>query len=74
MVNTMQQVGGSVEAPLLSTLAASAAAAFARTHTWPPGLGVHMLSAVHGYTTAFTGSGGILAVGGAVTAHCCRPV
>ena len=61
MVNTSQQIGGSVGTALLSTLFASSAAAFARTHT-----GLHGLQAaaqVHGYTTAFWWSAGIFAVG-----------
>ncbi len=62
MVNTMQQVGGSIGTALLSTLAASATATYAGAHTGP---GVAVLAAVHGYTTAFTVSGSIF-VGGAV--------
>ena len=61
MVNTSQQVGGSVGTALLSTVFASSASAFARTH-----LGLHGLQAaaqVHGYTTAFWWSAGIFAVG-----------
>ncbi|MFZ0386628.1 MAG: MFS transporter [Solirubrobacteraceae bacterium] len=61
MVNTSQQVGGSVGTSLLSTLFASSAAAFVRSH-----LGTHNLAAaaqVHGYTTAFWWAGGIFAVG-----------
>ncbi len=61
MVNTSQQIGGSVGTALLSTLFASSASAFARTHA-----GLHGLQAaahVHGYTTAFWWSAGIFAVG-----------
>jgi MFS family permease len=61
MVNTSQQIGGSVGTALLSTLFASSASAFARTHA-----GVHGLQAaaqVHGYTTAFWWSAGIFALG-----------
>ena len=61
MVNTSQQIGGSVGTALLSTLFASSASAFARTHT-----GLHGLQAaaqVHGYTTAFWWSAGIFAAG-----------
>ena len=61
MVNTSQQVGGSVGTSLLSTLFASSAAAFVRTHA-----GTHNLQAtamVHGYTTAFWWAVGIFAVG-----------
>jgi EmrB/QacA subfamily drug resistance transporter len=61
MVNTSQQVGGSVGTSLLSTLFASSAAAFVRSHA-----GTHNLQAaamVHGYTTAFWWSVGIFATG-----------
>jgi len=65
MVNTMQQVGGSIGTALLSTLAASATVRYARSHT---GAGVAVHAAVHGYTTAFTISGCIFAVGAILTA------
>ncbi len=61
MVNTSQQVGGSVGTALLSTLFASSAAAFVRSHH-----GVRDLQAaamIHGYTTAFWWAAGIFAVG-----------
>ena len=61
MVNTSQQVGGSVGTSLLSTLFASSAAAFVRSHA-----GTHNLQAaamVHGYTTAFWWAVGIFSVG-----------
>ncbi len=65
MVNTMQQVGGSVGTALLSTVAASSTLSFARTHT---GAGVQVLAAVHGFTTAFIVSGSIFVVGAVLTA------
>ena len=65
MVNTMQQVGGSIGTALLSTLAASATAGYARTHT---GDGAQLLASVHGYTTAFTVSGCIFVAGAIMTA------
>jgi EmrB/QacA subfamily drug resistance transporter len=64
MVNTSQQVGGSVGTALLSTLFASAAASYASSH-----VGIHGLAtaaAVHGYTTAFWWAAGIFAVGLAI--------
>jgi EmrB/QacA subfamily drug resistance transporter len=61
MVNTSQQVGGSVGTALLSTLFASAAASFARAHAHLPGLRAAAL--IHGYTTAFWWAAGIFAVG-----------
>jgi len=61
MVNTSQQVGGSVGTSLLSTLFASSAAAFARSHVGTPNLSA--ASMVHGYTTAFWWASGIFAIG-----------
>jgi EmrB/QacA subfamily drug resistance transporter len=64
MVNTSQQVGGSVGIALLSTLAVSSADAFARDH----GSGPEILrqAAVEGYVTAFWWAAGILAAGALV--------
>jgi EmrB/QacA subfamily drug resistance transporter len=59
MVNTSQQVGGSVGTALLSTLFASAAASYASSHA-------HVspsTALLHGYTTAFWWAAGIFAVG-----------
>jgi hypothetical protein len=66
MVNTMQQVGGSIGTALLSTLAASAASSYAATNQ----ASVAALSeaAVHGYTTAFWWAAGIFAAGALVSA------
>jgi EmrB/QacA subfamily drug resistance transporter len=61
MVNTSQQVGGSVGTSLLSTLFASSAAAFAASHAHTPG--IQAAAMVHGYTTAFWWSVGIFVVG-----------
>jgi predicted MFS family arabinose efflux permease len=61
MVNTSQQVGGSVGTALLSTLFASAAASYAASHAHVSGLA--SAAAVHGYTTAFWWAAGIFAVG-----------
>ena len=63
MVNTMQQVGGSVGTALLSTVAASSAASFARSHA--PSVSLAVRSAVHGYASAFTVSG-LIFVGAAL--------
>jgi EmrB/QacA subfamily drug resistance transporter len=60
MVNTSQQVGGSVGTALLSTLFASAAAAYAASHHLQASSAAAM---VHGYTTAFWWAAGIFAVG-----------
>jgi EmrB/QacA subfamily drug resistance transporter len=61
LVNTGQQVGGSVGTALLSTLAAGAAGTYASTHRSAADLAAQ--AAVHGYTTAFTWAAGIFAVG-----------
>ncbi len=58
MVNTSQQVGGSVGTALLSTLFASSAAGYAATHRVLPAVAM-----VHGYTAAFWWAAGIFAVG-----------
>jgi len=51
MVNTSQQVGGSIGTSLLSTIFASAAASYAISHVHTADLA--NAAAVHGYTTAF---------------------
>ncbi len=61
MVNTSQQVGGSVGTALLSTLFASAAAAYASSHARTPALAG--AAAIHGYTVAFAWAAGIFALG-----------
>jgi EmrB/QacA subfamily drug resistance transporter len=61
LVNTGQQVGGSIGTALLSTLAASASGAYASAHR--AAADVAAQSAVHGYTAAFTWAAGIFAVG-----------
>lgn len=61
MVNTSQQIGGSVGLALLSTLSASAATSYAVGHSHLPGIAA--VAAIHGYTTAFTWGAGIFALG-----------
>ncbi len=61
MVNTSQQVGGSVGTSLLSTIFASAVTSYAASHLRTPGLA--NAAAVHGYTTAFWWAAGIFALG-----------
>ena len=61
MVNTSQQVGGSVGTALLSTLFASSAVAYATVTPRVPGL--QAAAMIHGYTTAFWWATGIFAVG-----------
>ena len=61
MVNTSQQVGGSVGTALLSTIFASATAAYAASHVGTPGLA--NAASIHGYTAAFAWAAGIFALG-----------
>jgi EmrB/QacA subfamily drug resistance transporter len=61
MVNTMQQVGGSIGTALLSSIFASAAASFAEGK--PPTPQLAGQAAVHGYTVAFWIAAGIFAAG-----------
>ena len=61
MVNTSQQVGGSVGTALLSTLFASAAGAYATAHVHARD--VADAAAIHGYTVAFAWAAGIFGVG-----------
>jgi EmrB/QacA subfamily drug resistance transporter len=66
MVNTMQQVGGSIGTALLSSIFASAVSAYldGRAPT-PQTIGE---AAVHGYTVAFWVAAGVFAFGAAVVA------
>jgi len=61
MVNTSQQVGGSVGTALLSTIFASAAASYATAHVNVARLGT--AASIHGYTTAFEWAAAIFALG-----------
>ena len=61
MVNTSQQVGGSIGTALLSTLAVSATSDFVALH------GPSAQAAVEGYVTAFWWAAAIFAVGAVVT-------
>jgi MFS family permease len=61
MVNTSQQVGGSVGTALLSTIFASATTVYASSHAGTAG--VVNAAAIHGYTTAFAWAAGIFALG-----------
>jgi predicted MFS family arabinose efflux permease len=61
MVNTSQQVGGSVGTALLSTIFASAAASYASAHVNAAGLA--NAASIHGYTTAFDWAAAIFGLG-----------
>lgn len=65
LVNTGQQIGGSIGTALLSTLAAGAATDFASSAR--PSAELAQQTAVHGYTTAFMWSAAIFAIGGLIS-------
>jgi hypothetical protein len=67
LVNTMQQVGGSLGVAFLNTIATSATASYAVAHG-----GVSRAAAVHGFTTAFSVSVVLLAVAAVVVAALIR--
>jgi predicted MFS family arabinose efflux permease len=68
LVDTGQQVGGSIGTALLSTLAARASGAYASTHR----AAADAQAAVHGYTAAFTWAAAVFAAG-ALTAWLLLP-
>jgi EmrB/QacA subfamily drug resistance transporter len=61
LVNTMQQVGGSIGISALSTIALTATASYLITHHTSPL--APAIAATHGYTTAFTVSAALLGLG-----------
>ena len=61
MVNTSQQIGGSIGTSLLSTIYASAVASYLTSH--PPVRGLASAAQVHGDTTAFWWAAGIFGLG-----------
>jgi EmrB/QacA subfamily drug resistance transporter len=66
LVNTMQQTGGSLGVSLLNTVAASATVAYLHGHSGG-GKSAVASAAVHGYTTAFSVSAGLLAAAAVVS-------
>ncbi len=75
MVNTGQQVGGSIGTSLLNTMAASAAATYLASHLTPqlisgghPAPALAELAQVHSYTTAFWWAAGMFAAGSVLAA------
>lgn len=72
MVNTMQQVGGSIGTSLLSSIFASAVTAY--TGNKPPTPQLETAATVHGYTVAFWVAAGIFAVGAVVVGGIMRSV
>jgi EmrB/QacA subfamily drug resistance transporter len=72
MVNTMQQVGGSVGTALLSSIFASAVTSYAEGKAPTPQLASE--AAVHGYTVAFWIAAGVFAVGAVVVGSVMRSI
>jgi len=68
MVNTSQQVGGSIGTALLSTMAVSATTDYLAAN----GPQLVQQASVEGYTTAFWWAAGILVVGALVTGSLLR--
>jgi hypothetical protein len=66
LVNTMQQVGGSIGTAALSTVALTATATYLAAHGAGPL--APATAAVHGYTMAFTVSAALLGLGALLTA------
>ncbi|WP_252437089.1 MFS transporter [Pseudonocardia humida] len=67
LVNTAQQVGGSIGTAVLNTLAATAATAYLASHV-PATDAVLAQAAVHSYATAYWWGAGFFAVGGVLAA------
>jgi EmrB/QacA subfamily drug resistance transporter len=67
LVNTMQQVGGSLGVAFLNTIATSATASYAATHG-----GLSRAASVHGFTSAFAVGVGILALAAVVVSSLIR--
>ena len=67
LVNTSQQVGGSIGTALLNTLAATALTDYLAAHL-PPTPGVVQEAAVHSYATAYWWSAGLFAFGAVLSA------
>lgn len=65
MVNTSQQIGGSLGVALLNTIAATAATSYAATHT-ELGKMVQPFAVTHGFTVAFKVSAALLFAGALV--------
>ncbi len=70
MVNTMQQVGGSIGTALLSTIAASATKIYLKDN---PGAAAAAKAAVHGYSVAFIIAGSVFLVGSVIVFGLVRP-
>ena len=65
MVNTSQQIGGSLGTALLNTIAATAATTYSAAHT-NLGKSAQQYAMTHGFTVAFKFSAGLLFIGAIV--------
>jgi EmrB/QacA subfamily drug resistance transporter len=72
MVNTMQQVGGSIGTALLSSIFASAVTSFAKGKPRSPQVAAD--AAMHGYTVAFWVAAGVFAFGAVVVGLLMRSI
>src|SRR4051812_27305484 len=72
MVNTMQQVGGSIGTALLSSIFASAVTSFAEGKPRTPQVATD--AAMHGYTVAFWVAAGVFAIGAVVVGVLMRSI
>ena len=72
MVNTMQQVGGSIGTALLSSIFASAVTSYAEGRAPSPQVAAD--AAMHGYTVAFWVAAGVFAFGGIVVGTLMRSI
>jgi predicted MFS family arabinose efflux permease len=72
MVNTMQQVGGSIGVALLSSIFAGAVTSYAQSHAPSPTLAAQ--AAVHGYAVAFWIAAGVFAFGAVLVGTLMRSV
>ncbi|TQC50816.1 MFS transporter [Rhodococcus sp. WS4] len=74
MLNTSQQVGGSIGTALLNTIAASATTSWIAAHASNSTNATELSqqAAVHGYTTAFWWAAGILTLAAVIVAACVR--
>jgi EmrB/QacA subfamily drug resistance transporter len=75
MVNTMQQVGGSIGVALLSTIVSSAATSYVTAHATAAGVSkqVAVAATIHSYDVAFIWSAVIFAAGAIVCGLIVRP-
>jgi EmrB/QacA subfamily drug resistance transporter len=68
LVNTMQQVGGSLGVAFMNTIATTATTSYAQAHG-----GFNNVAVVHGFTSAFTVGVGIMALAAIVVVTLIRP-